>query len=96
MLEFIKKTAGVVIIKDTSWTEELDELFLLLTREAPSIYIIPLGSEAIARGFGNVDAESIQKINRYFIYGGLLNTANALCYIRDKHLKFWKSSEHAI
>ncbi len=86
MLEFIKNHAEAVMVKDISWAEELEELFLRLAGEAPSICVIPLGSEAIARGFGNIDAESVQRINRYFIFGGRQNVIHALCYIRDKYL----------
>ena len=43
ILEFIKQYVKAVIIKDISWEEGLDEFFMMLTREMPSVSIIPLG-----------------------------------------------------
>lgn len=86
-LEFIRKQAEAVIVKDLSWEVDLDKFLRQLKEESAGIPLIPIGTEIIQMGIYNIDMESVQEINRYFIYGGIYNITNALRYIVHKLLE---------
>lgn len=86
ILEFIKQQAQAVMIKEHSWTVDLERFYQKLKNEVGTIPVIPIGTEAMQAGIANIDLTSIQEINRYFIFGGLKNLTNALQYMGTKVL----------
>ncbi len=81
ILEYSKEQARAVIIKSFTMNPEREKFYQKLRAEAGAVPLIPIGAEAIQAGIYNIDLAKIQEINRYFIYGGLENLANALRFI---------------
>lgn len=86
-LEKVQQLAAAVLIKNNAADVSLEHCLLLLEQASLAIPVIPLGSAAIGQGIGNIDAGSIEKINQFFIYGGLDNITAALLYIQAKILE---------
>ncbi|MDD4346634.1 MAG: cobaltochelatase subunit CobN, partial [Desulfitobacteriaceae bacterium] len=87
ILGFIKEHARAVIIKSFTMNPEREKFYHKLRAEAGAISLIPIGGEIIQAGIYNIDSAKIQEINRYFIYGGLENLANALRFIGTEILE---------
>lgn len=77
----ILQDADAVMIGSVGGDEDFGEFLELLKTQERFLSVIPVGSEVIQSGIGNIKNSLIQEINSYFIFGGNENIKESFCYI---------------